>query len=767
MRSERKSACPPNSPRLGVDRRLASALPVLLLVPVTFSSLWAQEAAREVSRRLSVAVLGLEDQTRDPELAHCRYAAMLLSNSLRQAKAVRVLSQGAVRYAFRQVGLRPGEAIDPNDAHTMGEHIEARRVIWGRYAKKADRWQVDIRVMNVATGAVSREFSAEAGDWYDIRDKLNDQILAELGVTPSTVEWKKMAERWTRSAEALDWCFKVQLFQDQGKPVTDLETLSRKAIAADPNCAMAYGDLAAALATQGKFDVAEEAAAKALQLKPDFAQARTILGWMCLTQQQYPRAEAEFRRAYQLDANDAEFLPLLAAACERNGRRDEAFGLLEKAVSLDRTDATAHAHLANAYAARKRRDDALRELEEARHYQPEGVFAENVLLMIAETYRSLGQYPEAISSYEQTLAAARGQGVNPKILRDVEQRIQSLKSILAPTFIQASMPPRYTEEEVEEIVRDRLTESEQRLAAHPFRCTDTMRQWAKERTQGADTDLAKARALFEELSARPDTSGRARSRVGREVFDAWGNPEIRLVCMDRAVLFVALARAVDVNAFFVHVTKLPDGKVINHACAVVFLGDRVLLVDPMQHWLGVPHQQYTILNDLQTTAFLCFNNREGDPAQLAAYRTGLKLWPDSLQARVFLAGALYSTGQESEAREVFAQIPVPQSQDWKAAIYWAVAGQSEAAEQHWERAQEHLLKSLSLCPDQSVVHCNLGRIYVRQHRLAEARTEFRACLRDGSDEWIGGLARAAIAQINEEIGPDVAPGTPAPEQKPQ
>ncbi len=738
----RRNARQFSQPRTKVHRCLVAAL---LLVSATASRLFAEEPARAApapSKRLAVAFLGLENQTNDPELAHCRYAAALWHSSLGQVKAVRVLSDGAVRYAFRQVGLRPGDSIDPNHARAMGGHIEAQRVIWGNYAKKADLWQVGVRVMNVATGAISPEFSAAASDWYDIRDQLNGQILAELDITPSPEEKKKMAERWTRSAEALDWCFKVQLFQEQGKPVTDLETLSRKAIAADPNCAMAYGNLAAALATQGKFDPAEEAAAKALQLKPDFAQARAVLGWIYLTQEQYGRAEAEFRRACQLDADDVESLTWLAVACGQGGRRDEALGLLEKAVSLDRTDATAHAHLANAYGARKRQDDALRELGEARHYLPEGISAGNVLLMIGETYRSLGRCPEAIESYEQAIATVKGLGVNPKILRYVEQRIQGVKSILAPTFIQAFPPTRYTEGELDRILWDKLTDDEHALIGNPFSCTDSMTEWAKELTQGAGTDLDKARALFAELSERPDPSGRARSRGAREVFEAWKNPEIRLVCMDRAVLFVALARAVDVNAFFVHVTSLPDGMVRNHACAAVFLGDRALLVDPAQHWLGVPHKQYALLDDLKATAFLCFNNREGDAGKLAAYRAGLRLWPDSLQGRVFLAGALYSADQETEARRGFAEIPPPQSRDWEAAIYWGLAGALAAAEGNWEQAREHLLKSTSICPQESLAHFTLGKVYVQQHRLAEARTAFRACLRYDPSKQTADLARA-------------------------
>jgi tetratricopeptide (TPR) repeat protein len=769
MIMQRRASRPRTSQPRGICWHVAHVLLVLFL-PGIVSTLGAQEKTAGESagplKRLSVAVLWLEDRTTDPNLAHWRYAGSLLNGSLGKVKAIRILSKGAVDYAYRQAGLQAGDPIDPNTARRMGEKIEAQRVVWGSYVLKNNQWHVEVRVIHVATGDVSPALAAAANDWFRVRDELCEQLLRALRVTPTAEETSKMTKRWTSSLEALEWCCRTFLSQEQGSPVPEVEQLCRKALAADPNCAAAYRALAATLGTQGKLDLAEEALQRAIQLDPNNASAHATLGWLFHTQKQPDRAEAEFRRACQLDKDDADSLMWLAVACAEDGRRDEAAGLLEMAVSLDRTNALIHAHLANMYAARGQQEEARRELAEARHYLPDGIPAGNALVMIGDTYRSLGKWPEAIESYERTMTLAKGLGVNPKTIRQVEQRIQGVKSILTPTFLQAPMPRQYTEEALEEILRDELTESERWLAANPFSCTDAMRQWAKELTHGANTDLDKARALFGELSARPDTRGRLKSRTAREVFETWKNPDIRLVCLDRAVLFVALARAVDVNAFFVHVTRLPDGTVMNHACAAVFLEDRVLLVDPSQRWLGAPHQQYAILDDLKAAAFLCFNNREADPARLAAYRAGLKLWPDSLQGRVSLVDALHKAGQASEARQVFAEIPQPQSADWEAALYWTLAGETEAAERHWKPAEEHLLESISIWPGQSAAHFHLGRAYVFQHRLAEARTAFRTCLRNEPPEFVAGVARRAIALINEEIGVEAAPGTAKSKRKP-
>jgi tetratricopeptide (TPR) repeat protein len=767
-------------PHTGTASDLAYALAVLVLLSVSISSLRAQENAAgdtaAAPRRLSVALLWLEDRTADPNLAHWRYATRLLTKSLKRVKALHVLSDDAVRYALCQVGLRPGDAIDPNRARLIGGHIEAQRVVWGRYAKKADQWHLTVRLMNVATGIVSPEFSAEASDWFDLRDKLNPQILTELNVVPTPAEREKMAQRWIRSPEALDWYLKMQQAQEQGTPATELEQLCRNAVAADPNCEQAYCDLAGALATQGQFDLAREMAQKALQIRPDSARAHYVLGWLPMVQSQLnpaeaashlEQAEAQFRQTVQLDPENADCQVDLARVCAVRGRLEEAAAILDRAVSLDRTSAMARASLATIHALRRHEEEALRELQEARRYIPEGAHATNALSAMAAAYERLGRVSEALEYHERTLLLAREMGANPNSIRLVERKIEILKSRLTPTFIRASPPKSYAADELDRILWDKLTEPERALVGNPFLCTDAMREWAKDLTRGTDNDLDKAKAIFKALSARLDPGGQARSRTAREVFAAWKDPKIHLVCMDHAVLFVALARVVDVNAFLVSVSRLPDGTPRGHACAVVFAGGRALLVDPAFRWFGVPHQQYAILDDLQATAALCFVNQGLDnPAELAAYRAGSKLWPDWGPGRLTLVAGLIRARQLPEARRLFAEIPQPQSEDYEAAIYWSLAGEP-AIEQDWHRAQECLLKSIAIWPDQSYAYFGLGRLYTHQQRLADARTAFRTCLRHEPEEWVAGIARAAIARINEEIGVEAAPETARPKATPQ
>jgi tetratricopeptide (TPR) repeat protein len=772
-----------HNPRAGAGGSLTYALAALTLLSMPMSSLRAQEkAAREapaVSKRLCIAFLGLENQTGDAGLAHWCYGTLLLSKSLEEVKAVRVLPTGAIRYALQQVGLRTGDAIDPNRARLLGGHIEAQRVIWGRFSKRAGQWQVTVRVMNVATGAVSPELCAEAKDWFDIRDKLNGRILAELGITPTPEEDRKAQERWTRSAETIECRLRAYWSREQEKRGSESESekLCRQALAADPNCALAWCDLAAVLATQGRLDLAEEAARRALQARPDLARAHYVLGWLPMVQAQlHPaeaaswleRAEAELRQATQLDPDDAECQVDLAQICAARGKWEEATAILEKAILLDRTSAKAHATLASFYALRRQGEAALRELQEARRYLREGPGATNDLSAIAAAYERLGRPAEALEYHERTLSLAREMGTNPSMIRLLEKQIELLKSRLTPTFIQASPPRRYTEAELDKVLQDKLTEDEQTLVGNPFSCADAMTQWAKELTHGAKTDLDKAKAIFEALATRFDPGGSSKSRTAREVFDAWQNPRVRLVCVDHALQFVALARAAGVNAFLANVTRMPDGTIAGHACAAVFAGDRALLIDPTLRWFGAPHQQYAILDDLQAAATLCFINRGmDDPKELAAYQAGSKLWPDWPTGQQALVAGLIRAGRVPEARERLAQIPEPPSEDYEAAMYWSLAAEPSLVGEDWARARECLLKSIAIWPGQSYAYFGLGRVYLQQHQLADARTAFRTCLRNGPNEWTATRARAAITQINEEIGVEVVPETAQPNSKPQ
>src|SRR2546426_11251202 len=205
-------------------QRMRKVLPALWLC---FGSavLFAEEGAP--AKRLSVAVLGFENKTGDPELGHWRQGfETLLSEQLWKVKSLR--QRRGMSFAFQQLGFKSGSPLDAAQAKKMGEIIEAQRVVWGSYQREGEKWQVTVRVLNVVTGKVSADLTVTTRDWWDIRDGLAERLLKELGVEPSGEERRQMGKRWTQSPKALEALSRtLAAARDSKEPLDEIERQAR------------------------------------------------------------------------------------------------------------------------------------------------------------------------------------------------------------------------------------------------------------------------------------------------------------------------------------------------------------------------------------------------------------------------------------------------------------------------------------------------------------------------------------------------------------
>ena len=699
--------------------------------------------------RLTVAVLWFEDRTGDLQAAHWYYAVTgMLTRQLWHAKAIRVLSPGAVNYAFRERGIDKGAALDAAQARKMGELIEAQRVVWGSYRRQDDKWQVSTYVLNVASGKESAELSAASADWFEVRDRLAEQILKELGVTPSEEEQQKMVRRSTTSPAALEWYSKAYALQAEGRPIPEQEDNVRKAIAADPEFARAYLALAATLGSQGKFAQVEKAVHQALKIRPDSADAHLVLGISLMFQKRYAECEQEFREAHRLDPDAPELLARLGQLYGMQDKWDEAIAFAEKAKLLDPTNAAIHAYLGYAYACKRERAKAMVELREAERLESEGLESINAEQIICQAYRILVEIPLAVEYYERFVTQARKMGVNPEAVSAFEETASQLKATLTPTFIEASMPNVYTGQTLQKALKEELTKAELEMVTNPVAGTPEMKRWAEQLTKGAKSDRDKAKALFDGLTRRIEPEGGRGTRTAQEVFAAWSDPEESFSCQEYAKLYVALARDVKVKAFYVHIDKDYRGKVISHDCAAVFADDRALLVDPAYRWFGAPHKEFIILDDLQTIAHHFFQHtRTGQ--SVSRCRLAAKLHPDFAWGQLALVSALCGAEKWDEARKALDVALRLEPERWDA---YLLQGTFAGHDGNFETAAGYLRKALELNPENAESHYYLGFALGEQGKLKEAREEFRACLRYKPEPEKAENARRTIAQINELIG---------------
>jgi tetratricopeptide (TPR) repeat protein len=718
--------------------QLRVAIALLVLTSAGISSIQAAAPPG----RLRVTVLGFVNQTGDPQADHWRRGLeRLMSSELGQVKAIKL--GGGVEYARRELGIDEGVAVDPNRARKMGELIEARRVVWGSYQRGDGQWQVHAHVLNVATGKASGELIATSADWFELRDELTGQILRELGIQPSEEERRKMGRRWTNSSDALAW-YSCAL-NDEGGPLSEQQEYARKAVAADPQFAEAHVALTAILAMKGEFAQAEKAIRQALSVKPDLASARRASGVLSLHTREYAEADRELREALRLDPDDARALIRLAELSAVQRKLDDAIAFAQEASLLEPADAPVHAFLGFMYTFKSSRDKAMRELKEAERFGPEDM---DVLQRVGQAYERLREIPLAVEHYEKLAIRIRELGGDPRAIRSFEEKASRLKASLIPTFIEASMPKVYTEQPLQDALHEKLTEDEMAMIVNPIAGSEEMKRWAEQLTKDANSDLEKAKALFDTLASRIQAGGERGTRTAKEVFAAWDQSDVSFCCQEFAKLFIALARYVNIKAFYVHLEKDYRNKVVYHDCAIVFSEDGTLLVDPAYRWFGVPHKDFVVLDDVQAIAHHFFQH--GDTGRLVSRcRLAAKLHPDFAWGQICLAAALCKEGTWDEARAALDIASRLEPNRWDTHL---CQGRIAVHDGDWEAALGYVQKAVDLNPESASTHFALANVLGLMGRHADARDEFRACLRYEPNSEQAEHARRAIAQINEMIG---------------
>ena len=147
---------------------------------------------------------------------------------------------------------------------------------------------------------------------------------------------------------------------------------------------------------------ARKALEKLLEKNPRNAMLLARLGASFRTDD--PNRSLEFyRRAAEIQPDSAEYAVGYAAALVQARRFSAAAGILRQVIKSDPQNYTAHANLATSLYELKLYGDALQEYEWLVAAKPNVIVA---YYFIATAHDYLGQYPEALASYEKFLASA-------------------------------------------------------------------------------------------------------------------------------------------------------------------------------------------------------------------------------------------------------------------------------------------------------------------------------------------------------------------------
>ncbi len=182
----------------------------------------------------------------------------------------------------------------------------------------------------------------------------------------------------------------------------------QRAIAADPNYAIAYAGLADSYTLAGSYGYsilppreampkAEAAAAKALAIDDSLAEAHASLGYIKFTYDwDWAGAEEEFKRAIALNPGYDNAHHWYSHELMALGRTDEAMAEARRALELSPSDTVMNEHMGWTYLMARDYDHAIQSARKAIGMDPNFLLAHRVLGL---AYEYKGQNDEAIAEF--------------------------------------------------------------------------------------------------------------------------------------------------------------------------------------------------------------------------------------------------------------------------------------------------------------------------------------------------------------------------------
>jgi DNA-binding winged helix-turn-helix (wHTH) protein/TolB-like protein/tetratricopeptide (TPR) repeat protein len=270
-----------------------------------------------------------------------------------------------------KIKIRPTSAtrkyLNANaDSRTVGRELGVDAVLEGTIRREGDRIRVNLQLVRVADGVSiwSETFNDEQRSLIALEERIAGRVVSTLSakLNPDL----KNAPRPTANEDAYDAYLKGRFFwnkrTDEGYAKATAEY--EKAIAADPNFALAYTGLADidAFATPNSEVAikAENYARKAIELNSALAEPHATLGFIyCFHKWDWQRSEAEFKQSLALNQNYATAHHWYSIMLVIQKRYAEAEGEMRKALEIDPLSLAMNSDLCQTFYFARRYDEAI------------------------------------------------------------------------------------------------------------------------------------------------------------------------------------------------------------------------------------------------------------------------------------------------------------------------------------------------------------------------------------------------------------------------
>lgn len=324
----------------GRDRRATFAIALLLAAAAVAIGVWG--TAGRAPAQISIAVLPFENLSRDEELNYLAAGlAEDTSASLAQIdlKNLRVMGRASMTAvaALGKPTAQVGRELGVDYVVTSSLRAEGPRIrVTSQLVRSTDS-------VIVWTASFDRELTGVLGLQRELSIAIAEQV--RLRLSPEVRQ--AVARRQTMNPEAYDLYLRGRYEWSQISPAGLRQALDyfERAIASDPNYALAWGGIAHVLSTAPIIGDVEPATVtqraavavrRALEHGANLAEVQVALGYYhFFLDWDWAASEAAFRRAAALDPNSAIAHLMLGHVRSQSGDHAEARVLTRRARELD------------------------------------------------------------------------------------------------------------------------------------------------------------------------------------------------------------------------------------------------------------------------------------------------------------------------------------------------------------------------------------------------------------------------------------------------
>ncbi len=256
---------------------------------------------------------------------------------------------GVQGMVVRPIGSVSQFAESGDDTLEIGRRLKVDAVLEGTIQQSQGRVRINVRLLRTSNGEQiwAEKFDDDQANVFEIQDRIAEHAGRALTGDRRPRPVERLTKRYTDDPAAFDAYLKGRYYWNKRTEADFRRAIGyfERAVAADPNFALAYAGLADSyilLAVWGteppniSFPKAKEAVLKALAADADLAEAHTSLAFIkWVYDWDFPGAESEFELAVQLNPNYATAHHWRAYYLVSVGRSEDGIAAIKRAQELE------------------------------------------------------------------------------------------------------------------------------------------------------------------------------------------------------------------------------------------------------------------------------------------------------------------------------------------------------------------------------------------------------------------------------------------------